>query len=255
MTQKRIAIVTGVTRLKGIGKAICVELARQHTDIFFTFFREYDKTMPWGVEDDEPDRIQEEIRTMGVQCEKMELDLSRTESVALLFDKTEQLLGSSSILVNNAAYSTDTSIDTLTSDELDKHYFVNQRGSILLSQEFVRRFNKKKHGRIINMTTGQSLGAMENEIAYAVTKAALEAFTRHIQHAIAHKNITINTVNPGMTDTGWMDDSTKKEFIRLCPKGRFGEPEDAARLVGFLASEKADWISGQIIHSEGGFFR
>jgi len=96
---------------------------------------------------------------------------------------------------------------------------------------------------------------MGKEIAYAVTKAAVESFTRNIQHEIAFKNITINTINPGMTDTDWMDDNIKDTYIKLCPKGRFGQPSDAANLIAFLASEKADWISGQIIHSEGGFYR
>jgi 3-oxoacyl-[acyl-carrier protein] reductase len=255
MIQNRIAIVTGVTRLKGIGKAICTELANQGNDIFFTFFRDYDRTMPWGVDDNEPDLIQEEIESFGVRCAKIELDLSKIESVGLLFNQVEKLLGIPSILINNAAYSTHTDIDNLTSDELDKHYFVNQRGAILLSLEFIRRFKLEKFGRIINLTTGQSLGAMGKEIAYAVTKAAIESFTRMIQYEIGYKNITINTVNPGITDTGWMDKETYNKYIHMAPKGRYGEPQDAAYLISFLASEKADWINGQIIHSEGGFFR
>lgn len=255
MIQNRIALVTGVTRLRGIGKAICTELAKQGNDIFFTYWRDYDRTMPWGVKDNEADLIQEEIKSIGVKCEKIELDLSKEESVELLFNRVEEQFGNLSILVNNAAYSTQTDIDNLTSIELDKHYFVNLRGTILLSLEFIRRFKIGQYGRIINLTTGQSLGAMGKEIAYAVTKAAVESFTRNIQHEIASKNITINTVNPGMTDTGWMDDNIKDNYIKLCPKGRFGQPSDAANLIAFLASKEADWISGQIIHSEGGFYR
>jgi 3-oxoacyl-[acyl-carrier protein] reductase len=255
MTQNRIAIVTGVTRLKGIGKAICTELANQGNDIFFTYYRDYDRTMPWGVKDNEPDLIQEEIKSIGVKCEKIELDLSNVESINILFNQVEKHLGNPSILVNNAAYSTQTDINNLTSIELDNHYYVNQRCTIMLSLEFAKRFNIGKHGRIINLTTGQSLGAMGKEIAYAVTKAAIESFTKTVQHEIAFKNITINTVNPGMTDTGWMDQILKEEYIKLCPRGRFGQPSDTANLIAFLASEKADWISGQIIHSEGGFYR
>lgn len=255
MLYNRIAIVTGVTRLNGIGKAICTELAKQGNDIFFIYYRDYDRRMPWGVEDNEPDLIQNEIQSIGVKCEKAELDLSKEESVNLLFNQVEKQLGNPSILVNNAAYSTQSDIDNLTPEELDNHYFVNQRGTILLSLEFIRRFKLERFGRIINLTTGQSLGAMGKEIAYAVTKAAIESFTRNIQHEIAYKNITINTVNPGMTDTGWIDDKLREEYIKLCPKGRFGLPSDAANLIAFLASEKSDWISGQIIHSEGGFYR
>lgn len=252
---KRIAIVTGVTRLKGIGRSICYELAKDGIDIFFTYWRNFDREMPWGVEDNEPDIIQNEIRNLGVRCEKAELDLMQEESIITIFDMVEEKFGNPSILVNNAAYSTQTDISNLTAKEFDAHYKVNLKATILLSLEFVRCFKARKNGRIINLTTGQSLGAMGSEIAYAVTKAAIESFTRNIQHEIAFKNITINTVNPGMTDTGWMDEKHKKDYIKFFPKGRFGQPKDAANLIAFLASEKADWISGQMIHSEGGFYR
>jgi 3-oxoacyl-[acyl-carrier protein] reductase len=251
----RIAIVTGVTRLKGIGRGICLELAKNGIDIFFTYWRDFDRNMPWGVEDDEPEIIQDEIRKIGVRCEKIELDLMLEESVTILLYQVELKLGNPSIIINNAAYSTQTDINNLTSIELDNHYKVNLKATILLSLEFIKRFKAGKNGRIINLTTGQSLGAMGTEIAYAVTKGAVESFTRNIQHEIAFKNITINTVNPGMTDTGWMDENYKENFLKLFPKGRYGQPSDVANLIAFLVSEKADWISGQIIHSEGGFYR
>ena len=255
MTEKRIAIVTGVSRLKGIGRGICLELAKEGIDIFFTYWSDYDKQMPWGVADNEPNIIQNEIRALGVRCEKIELDLMVENSIDIIFDQVEKKLGKSSILINNATYSTQTDISNITVKELDNHYNVNLKATILLSINFIRRFNEGKNGRIINLTSGQSLGAMGNEIAYAVTKGAIETFTRTIQHEIAYKNITINTVNPGITDTGWMDANQRAEFIKLLPRGRFGEPSDVAKLIAFLASEKADWISGQVIHSEGGFYR
>lgn len=96
---------------------------------------------------------------------------------------------------------------------------------------------------------------MCEEIAYAVTKGAIETFTKTIAHEIAQKNITINAVNPGLTDTGWLNDQLKELFIKRFPMGRIGQPEDAARLIAFLVSEKAQWITGQIINSEGGFIR
>jgi 3-oxoacyl-[acyl-carrier protein] reductase len=255
MTQNRIAVVTGVTRLKGIGRAICRELANDGIDIFFTYWRSFDKNTPWGVMDNEPDLIQEEMRGLGIRCEKIELDLMLEESVNILLDQVEKELGNPSIIINNAAYCSQTDINNLTSIELDNHYKVNLKATILLSLEFIKRFKAGENGRIINLTTGQSLGAMGTEIAYAVTKGAVESFTHNIQHEIAFKNITINTVNPGITDTGWMDENHKENYLKLFPKGRLGQPNDAANLIAFLASEKADWISGQIIHSEGGYYR
>lgn len=252
---RRIAIVTGTSRLQGIGKAISMQLAKNGIDIFFTYWREYDTQMPWKTDDNEPDLIQEEIRRVGVNCEKMELNLRNDNSVQVLFDEVKKKLGSPSILINNATYSTQTNIYTITPEELDKHYFVNLKATTLLCVEFIKRFQDSKYGRIINLTSGQSLSAMSGEIAYAITKGAIETLTRTLSHEIATKGITINAVNPGLTDTGWMDEKQKEIFATRFPMGRFGQPEDSAKLIAFLASEDAEWITGQIIHSEGGFKR
>ena len=252
---KKIAIVTGTSRMKGLGKAICLELAKNGFDIFFTYWRNYDKETPWNIEDNEPDLIQKEIENTGVQCEKMELDLMSNDSVKVLFNEVEKRLGSPTVLVNNATYSTQTSIFDITADEIDKHYFVNLRATTLLCAEFVKRLRGDKNGRIINITSGQSLSVMSGEVAYAITKGAIETLTKMIYQDLAKKGITINAVNPGLTDTGWMDETQKEMFKDRFPMGRFGQPEDAARLIAFLVSENAEWITGQIIHSEGGFVR
>ncbi|MEN1762286.1 SDR family oxidoreductase [Anoxynatronum sibiricum] len=260
MEHRRIAIVTGVTRLKGIGRGICVELAKQKIDIFFTYWRPYDHAMPWGVKDDEPEIIKKELMEMGVRCDSLEVDLSNEKAVKEIFDTVEKSLGTASILINNATYSTMTDINTITSQELDQHYFVNLRAPMLLAAEFVKRFEGKSFGRLINITSGQSLSAMSGEVAYAVTKGAMDTFTRTMQHELAYKNITINAVNPGLTDSGWLESGWLNEqqihiFKKRFPKGRLGLPDDVAKLVGFLVDEKAGWITGQIIHSEGGFVR
>ncbi len=258
--KNRIALVTGVSRLKGIGKAICIELAKQGIDIFFTYWTPYDKSMLWGVKDNEPELIKKEILSFGVRCSSLEIDLMNEQNIDLLFDTIQRTLGSPSILINNATYSTATDIENITSQELDKHYFVNLKAPILLTKTFVEQFNNNEHGRVINISSGQSLSAMSSEIAYAVTKGAIETFTKTMQHELAFKNITINAVNPGLTDSGWMDSGCldKKQveiFKKRFPGGRIGLPTDAAKLIGFLVHENADWITGQVIHSEGGFIR
>ncbi|WP_375578507.1 SDR family oxidoreductase [Marivirga tractuosa] len=253
--KRQIAIVTGTSRLKGIGRAICVELAKSGIDIFFTFWTKYDEQMPWNIEDNEPDLIQDEIRRYGVKCEKLELDFFEETSIEILFNEVEKKLGVPTILVNNATYSTQTNIEKITAEELDKHYIINFKVPTLLIAEFVRRFNVKKNGRIINLTSGQTLSFMNDEIAYATTKSAIETLTRTISQEIAKKGITINAVNPGLTDTGWLDDKQEKIFKERFPMGRLGQPSDVAKLISFLASENAEWVTGQIIHSEGGFIR
>jgi 3-oxoacyl-[acyl-carrier protein] reductase len=143
----------------------------------------------------------------------------------------------------------------LTSELLDRHYAVNLRATALLSVEFARRFSGKGGGRIIQLTSGQSLGPMPGELAYAATKGAVEALTKTLAVELAPRGITVNAVNPGPTDTGWMTDEIKRELLPRFPMGRLGQPEDAARLIRFLVSPEAEWITGQVIHSEGGFMR
>ena len=251
----KIAIVTGVSRQKGIGRTICCELASKGFDIFFTYWLAYDKKMPWSVNEDEPELIQKEILEQGVKCEKLELDLSSEKAYQQLFTAVESKLGNPLILVNNATYSTETTINSLTESELDKHYAINLKATTLLTLEFIRQFKFNKNGRIINLTSGQSLGQMPHEIAYAITKGAIETLTYTLSQEIASKGITINAVNPGPNDTGWMDENLKNKLINQFPMKRIGKPEDTAKLIVFLASENAEWITGQIIHSEGGFKR
>ncbi len=252
---RRIAIITGVSRLAGIGRAVCTELAKDGIDIFFTYWSDYDKQMPWQAEANEPDIIQEEIRALGRKCEKLELDLSAPQSIYILLDEVHEKLGAADILINNATYSTETKIENFSSIELDHHYKINVRATTLLTIEFIKRFKKTTGGRIVNLTSGQSKGPMPEELAYAVTKGAAETLVTTLSQKIAAKGITINAVNPGPNDTGWMDDELKQQLKERFPMQRLGVPQDTANLIGFLVSEKADWITGQIIHSEGGFVR
>lgn len=159
---RQIAIVTGTSRLKGIGRAICVALAKNGIDIFFTYWTNYDKQMPWRIKDNEPDLIQAEIKSLGVECEKLELNFLEAPSINTLLDEVEKKMGFPTILVNNATYSTQTNIEEITAEELDKHYIVNFKMPTLLIAEFVKRFNGQKNGRIINLTSGQTLSFMNN---------------------------------------------------------------------------------------------
>jgi 3-oxoacyl-[acyl-carrier protein] reductase len=127
------------------------------------------------------------------------------------------------------------------------------RGAFLLTVEFARRFSGKSGGRIINLTSGQSVGPMPGELAYVATKGAVEAFTVSLSAELAAHGITVNAVDPGATDTGWMTEEVKGELLPRFPQGRTGLPEDAARLIAFLASDEAAWITGQVIHSRGGY--
>jgi 3-oxoacyl-[acyl-carrier protein] reductase len=250
----RVALVTGVGRKRGIGSAVCRALASRGAGVAFSYWRDYDRGMSLASED-EPGALLRELRDAGIGAEGVEVDLSLPDSARLLLDRTEEALGRPSILVNVAAYSTRDGFEALDAKTLDAHYAVNVRAMALLSVGFARRYPGGPGGRIVNFSSGQSLGPMPEELAYAATKGAIEAFTRTLAVEIGHKGITVNAVNPGPTDTGWMAEELEQELIGKVPLGRIGQPEDAARLVAFLASDEAAWITGQTIHSEGGFFR
>ena len=250
----KIAIVTGASRSTGIGTSVCLAFAEAGADIFFTHWSKFDENEGNGGERDFPSILCEEISKLGVRCHHMEVDLSKPESPIILLNEVEKILGTPSILVNNATFESPSNFRSLNTDILNKHYQVNNSGTILLSTEFAKRFEKtfsgKKGGRIINLVSG---GPDPDNLAYIATKGAIIAITEPLSVGLAPIGITVNSVNPGPTDTGWMNQELKDHFINLFPMGRLGVPEDAARLIKFLASNDSEWITGQVIKSEGGF--
>lgn len=251
-TERRIALVTGVGRRIGIGAAICRALAEAGHDIAFSYWHAFDRANPWGADEAIPADFLSELRGMGIQAEAFEIDLSLPESPAALFDQVVERLGFPRVLINNAAHSARAGYAHLTAADLDAHYAVNVRATALLCAEMARRWPGGS-GRIVNMTSGQSQRPMPDELAYAASKGAVEALTTSLAAGVAPIGITVNAVNPGPTDTGWMTDELRAELLPKFPFGRIGEPVDAARLVAFLVSEAGGWITGQVIHSEGGF--
>ncbi|WP_241154285.1 SDR family oxidoreductase [Staphylospora marina] len=250
---RRIALVTGAGRRKGLGAAICRELAQDGVDIYFTWWSPYDRDIHTSDER-EPLLLRDELRKTGVRVECGEWNLADPGAPAALMDEVRRTMGGPSILVNNACHSVPDRLDALTPELIDVNLAVNVRAPMLLCSEFFRRFDGE-HGRIINIVSGSSLGPMPGEIVYAATKGTMELFTRHAFVEAGEKGITINAVNPGPTDTGWISPELADWLREKFALGRIGLPEDAAKLVRFLASPEAGWITGQVIHSEGGFTR
>jgi 3-oxoacyl-[acyl-carrier protein] reductase len=247
----KVALITGVSRQAGIGAAIARALAGVGAAVFTTYYRPYDNTMEWGSEPSEAEQIVADLQAMGVRAAGIEADLSDIAMPARLFDQVEQTVGPVDILVNNATHSVNVNWEALTAVTLDQHYAINLRGMALLCVEMGQRF-RGENGRIINITSGQSTGPMPGELPYAATKGAVDAFTVTLAAELAPRGITVNAIDPGITDTGWIPAALKAEWEAHAPLGRVGRPEDAAQLVRFLASAEAGWITGQIMHSRGG---
>jgi 3-oxoacyl-[acyl-carrier protein] reductase len=249
--QGQVAIVTGVSRPQGIGASICRKLTLLGSHLFLTGWPEYDHSEPSASE---LEGLLRELRDVGSEVEWMPLDLGLSNSPATLVEAVSSRFSTAHVLINNACFWLGDSIATLDGALLDRHYAVNTRAPILLSVEFVRRFAEKGARRIISMTSGQMLGPMPGSIAYAASKAALDAFTITFADEVGKYGITVNAVDPGPTDTGWMTQQKQRELLPRYSLGRLGKPEDAARVVAFLASSEADWITGQTIRSRGGFW-
>jgi 3-oxoacyl-[acyl-carrier protein] reductase len=252
----RIALVTGVSRQAGIGAAIVRALAKAGADLFITYYRPYDALMPWGSQPGDAAAILSGL-PRGVSAAGLELDLSDPAAPGRLFGQVEAQLGPVDILVNNATHDQPAGLDDLEPTLLDRHYAVNVRGPLLLMREFARRYSPGKGpmpaGRIINLTSGQTLSPMPSNLPYAATKSAIEGLTLSLSDTLAGRGITVNAIDPGPTDTGWLSDEERSQLLAAAPFGRIGTTEDAARLVLFLASDQGRWITGQVIRSRGGF--
>ena len=246
----RTALVTGVSRRAGIGAAIARELGRSGARVFVTFFRQYDEQQAWGAEPNEPESLLRELGSIADDVAGTELDLSQPASPAELFRQALQRYGCIDILVNNAAHWEAGGICEVGADQLDRHYAVNVRASVLLCAEFARNKTRNTPGRIINITSGQNFNPMPGQIAYVVTKAALDALTLTLSSELAGRGITVNAVDPGPTDTGWISDELRLKILQESSEG-ISSPEEIGRLVRLLAGDDAASITGQVIRARG----
>jgi 3-oxoacyl-[acyl-carrier protein] reductase len=247
----RVAVVIGASRRQGIGAAVCRALASHGAEVLFTHWQPYEWTQPYGVDEVGPATLRQELRGFGVRAGELAVDLADPAAPAQVLDAVEARLGPASILVNNPAHSAHDDFRTLDAASLDAHYAVNVRATALLSVEFARRYGGGPGGRIISLSSGQGVGPMPDVLSYATSKGAIEAFTASMAAGVAARGITVNAVDPGGTDTGWMSEDLKAAILRQMGFGRIGQPEGAACLILFLASDVGAWITGQRIHSRG----
>jgi 3-oxoacyl-[acyl-carrier protein] reductase len=256
----RVALVTGVSRRAGIGYAIARRLAALGASLFVHHYAPHDRDQPWGAD---PGGIQAVIDGVtgalaadGARVHDMQLDLANPGAPGELINAATAMLGHLDILVCNHARSGDDGpLGTLNAAMLDAHWAVNTRSAILLAQAYAAQHDGRPGGRIIFLTSGQDLGPMTGEIAYTTSKGALASITRTLADYLADRAITLNTINPGPVDTGYATPEDHKLVRRHFPQGRWGTPDDPARLIAWLATDEAAWITGQVINTEGGFRR
>ncbi len=184
----------------------------------------------------------------------LQLDLAEAGAPDRLAGAAAAALGPLGILVcNHARSGGDGPLGALDAAMLDAHWAVNTRSAILLAQAFAARHDRRPGGRIIFMTSGQDLRPMPGEVAYAAAKGALASVTRTLADQLAGEAITVNTVNPGPVNTGYAPPEVHESVRRRFPRGRWADPDDPARLIAWLATDEAAWVTGQVINTEGGF--
>ena len=149
-----------------------------------------------------------------------------------------------SLTCNQALSGSDGALGALTGHELDRYWAVDARASILLAQAFAQHHQAGEPGSIVFLTSGQGLGSMPGEVAYAAAKAALAGVTVTIAGQLADDGIRVNTVNPGPVDTVYLTDEAWQTMLPMFPFGRYGRPDDPARLISWLATDEASWITG-----------
>lgn len=242
--QGKVALVTGASR--GIGQAIAFELGRQGATVIGT------ATSEAGAA-----RIGEALKEQGIQGAGLMLDVASSESVEAVLEQIQKDFGAVAILVNNAGITRDNLMLRMKDDEWFDVINTNLNSLFRLSKAVLRGMTKARWGRIVNI--GSVVGAMGNagQANYAAAKAGLEGFSRALAREVGSRAITVNSVAPGFIDTDMtreLPDAQRETLLTQIPLGRLGQAEEIAKVVGFLASEGAAYVTGATVPVNGGMY-
>ncbi|HEY2807502.1 MAG TPA: glucose 1-dehydrogenase [Steroidobacteraceae bacterium] len=237
----RVALVTGAGR--GIGAAIALELAAQGARVVVNY----------AERADDANSTVAAIRAAGGDAFSAQADVQDPQQLARLFAAVSQKYGRLDILVNNAGVGGTAMLDELNADTIDRVLAVNVRAVLLATQRAVRAFSSSG-GAIVNLSSALALQPVPAQALYAATKGAIDALTRVLARELGPLHIRVNAVAPGPTEAGLLqiDEQTRGYLISRTPLGRIGIPADTAKVVAFLASDAAAWITGQVIGADGG---
>jgi len=260
----RLAIITGTNNPQGIGATTALAFAQEGVRLALVY-----KKIPHGFDEnktgaDGVDRyfkansgdmteVEEQLHALNADYLILESDISNERSVNDIFDHVIERFGKVDILINNAAAADDgdhDTIETITQSVIDETFAVNVRGTLLMTREFIKR--RGDYGRIINFSTDAAQAFPGQQITYAASKAAIEAFTRSIAIGVGKYNITVNCIAPGPTQTGWIDEELANAVLPQIPLGKLIQPQDIAETILFLASARAAMVTGQVIKVSGG---
>ncbi len=242
--QNKYALITGGSR--GIGRAICVKLAEMGYSIIINY-----KGNKQAAEE-----TADLVRATGVAAELMRFDVANRDDV-------KQVLGSwietykdkkIEVLVNNAGIRNDALLPMMTDEQWDTVIDTSLQGMYNVTRQVITAMAMNRYGRIINIVSLSGIKGMPGQVNYSAAKAGVIGATKALAQEVARRNITVNAIAPGFIKTDMTAGLDEKELLNIIPAKRFGQPEEVAELAGFLASEKAAYITGQVISINGGLY-
>jgi 3-oxoacyl-[acyl-carrier protein] reductase len=236
----KVAIVTASSR--GIGRAIAQRLSREGAAVVVNYVASPEKA----------EAVVQEIIAQGGRAIAIQGSVAHKADVQRLFDETEKQFGAIDIVVNVAGVSVFKPHIELTDDDFEQVFSVNAKGAMYVLQEAAKRI--KEGGRIVQFSTGGTMMPIPAGGVYAASKAAGERFAFALAKEIGYRQVTVNVVSPGVTDTDGliMPQAAIDQLIQQTPLGRLGKPTDIADVVAFLVSDDAHWLTGQNIQVNGG---
>ncbi len=241
----KTAVVTGASR--GIGRAICVELAKNNIDVVINY----------QGNEQAANQTKQMCEEYGVKAYCVKADVSNSEQAQQLISTALENLGSIDILVNNAGITKDNLVMRMSEQDFDSVIDTNLKGAFYCTKAVTRLMMKQRKGRIINVSSVVALSGNAGQVNYTASKAGVIGMTKSLARELASRNITVNAVAPGFIETDMTDvlsQEVKTQLSTQIPLARFGTPQDIADAIMFLASEKAGYITGQVLSVNGGMY-
>ena len=239
----KVALITGGTT--GIGKAIAIKLAKQG----------YDIALNYRTENETVENAKKEVESQNVKCITVKGDVSNFEDCEKFVKQVIEEYGQIDVLVNNAGITKDTLIMRMKEKDFTDVIDINLTGTFNVTKNVVSYMMKARSGRIINLSSVVGVTGNAGQTNYSASKAGIIGFTKSLAKELGSRNILVNAVAPGFIETKMTDvlkEQVKEEIAKNIPLKRMGTPEDVANVVAFLASEDSSYVTGQVIHIDGG---